>query len=69
MVGLACGALALKGLKGNAIGFGVMLLDWGLQAEVLGGGAELAVMLFGLAALLGEFRFGSAVPVLPAPGC
>ena len=45
-----------------------MLLDWGQQVEVLGGGAELAGMLFGLAVLLGKFLFGSAVPVLPGLG-
>ena len=64
MIGLACTAFALQGFEGNAIGFGVMLLDRGQQAEVLGGGAEQARMLLGFAALLGEFRCGSAVPVL-----
>ena len=64
LIGLAGYSLALQGLEGNAIGFGVMLLDRGQQAEVLGGGAEQAGMLPGFAALLGEFSFGSAVSVL-----
>ena len=65
MISLACAALTSQGLEGNAIGFGEMLLDWGQQAEVLGGGEEQVGMLLGFAALLGEFRCGSAVPVLP----
>ena len=57
--------MALKSLQGDAIGFGVVLLNWGEQAEVLGGGAEQSRVLFRFAGLFGEFGFCAAIPIFP----
>ena len=57
-------AFALQSLQSNAVGFGVMLLDRGEQAEVLGCGSEQVSVLSGFVGLFGKFGFRSAIPVL-----